>query len=77
MESKRIDTFDDWKDTFQAWQKDINYDPKLFTSVLQGYEFSEKFADPKQVEIGFGEFGGAQNGRIQATYRGLKSRIFC
>ena len=35
MES-RIDTFDDWKDTFQAWQKDINYDTKLFTSVLRG-----------------------------------------
>jgi hypothetical protein len=60
MESKRIETFDDRKDTFQAWQKDINYDTKLFTSVLQGYEFSEKFADPKQTEIGFGEFGGAR-----------------
>jgi len=60
MESKRIETFDDWKDTFQAWQKDINYDIKLFTAVLQGYEFSEKFADPKQAEIGFGEFGGGQ-----------------
>ena len=32
MESKRIETFDDWKDTFQAWQKDINYDTKLFTA---------------------------------------------
>jgi benzoyl-CoA 2,3-dioxygenase component B len=60
MESKRIETFDDWKDTFQAWQRDINYDTKLFTSVLQGYEFSEKFAEPKQAEIGFGEFGGAR-----------------
>jgi benzoyl-CoA 2,3-epoxidase subunit B len=60
MESKRIDTFDDWKDTFQAWQKDINYDTKLFSSVLQGYEFSEKFAEAKQTEIGFGEFGGAR-----------------
>lgn len=60
MESKRIETFDDWKDTFQAWQKDINYDTKLFASVLQGYEFSEIFSDPKQGEIGFGEFGGAR-----------------
>ena len=60
MESKRIETFDDWKDTFQAWQRDINYDTKLFSSVLQGYEFSEKFAEPKQPEIGFGEFGGAR-----------------
>jgi benzoyl-CoA 2,3-dioxygenase component B len=56
MESKRIETFDDWKDTFQAWQKDINYDTKLFESILQGYEFAEKFAEPKQTEIGFGEF---------------------
>jgi benzoyl-CoA 2,3-dioxygenase component B len=60
MESKRIETFDDWKDTFQAWQKDINYDTRLFNSVLQGYEFSEIFSDPMQVKIGFGEFGGAR-----------------
>jgi len=63
MESKRIETFDDWKDTFQAWQKDINYDTKLFSSILQGYEFSEKFAEPKQAEIGFGEFGGKRKWR--------------
>lgn len=37
MESKRIETFDDWKDVFHTWQKDINYDTKLFSSVLQGY----------------------------------------
>ena len=60
MESKRIETFDDWKDTFQTWQRDINYDTKLFDSVLQGYEFSEKFAEPKQAAIGFGEFGGSR-----------------
>jgi hypothetical protein len=52
MESKRIETFDDWKDTFQAWQNDINYDTKLFTSVVQGYEFSEMFSDPKQSRLG-------------------------
>jgi benzoyl-CoA 2,3-epoxidase subunit B len=55
---KRIETFDDWKDIFQTWQQDINYDTKLFSSVLQGYEFSEKFAEPKGTEIEFGEFGG-------------------
>ena len=77
MESKRIETFDDWKDTFQAWQKDINYDIKLFTSVLQAYEFSEKFADAKQAQIAFGEFGALKNGRIRATYHGLKSKTFC
>jgi hypothetical protein len=37
MKSKMIETFDDWKDVFQTWQKDINYDIKLFSSVLQGY----------------------------------------
>lgn len=58
MESKRIETFDDWRDLFQTWQKDINYDTKLFSSVLHGYEFGEKFAEPKQAEIGFGEFAG-------------------
>lgn len=33
MQSKRIETFDDWKDLFQVWQKDIDYDTKLFSSV--------------------------------------------
>lgn len=60
METKRIETFDDWKDLFQAWQKDIGYDTRLFDSVLQGYEFGEKFSDPKQAEIQFGEFSGAR-----------------
>ena len=59
MESKKIETFDDWKDVFQAWQKDIGYDTKLFGSVLQGYEFGEKFSEPKDGEITFGEFRGA------------------
>jgi len=60
MESKRIETFDDWKDLFGVWQKDIQYDTKLFSKVLDGYEFTEKFAEPKQAEIEFGEFGGAR-----------------
>jgi benzoyl-CoA 2,3-dioxygenase component B len=58
METRKIEAFDDWKDIFHTWQKDINYDTKLFSSVLQGYEFGEKFADPEQTEIGFGEFFG-------------------
>jgi len=58
MESKRIETFDDWKDIFQIWQKDINYDTGLFSSVLQGYEFTERFSEPNHEEIGFGEFSG-------------------
>ncbi len=57
MKSKRVETFDDWKDVFHQWQCDINYDPKLFSSMLQGYEFSEQFL-PGDAEIGFGEFTG-------------------
>jgi benzoyl-CoA 2,3-dioxygenase component B len=60
MQSKKIETFDDWKDVFSAWQKDIGYDTGLFASVLQGYEFEEKFADPKYGEIEFGDFAGAR-----------------
>ncbi|MBI4522263.1 MAG: hypothetical protein HY695_00440 [Deltaproteobacteria bacterium] len=63
METKRIETFDDWKDLFQAWQKNINYDTQLFSSVLQGYEFGDRFAGPKQTEIEFGEFAGGPSGR--------------
>lgn len=63
MESKRIETFDDWKDIFQTWQKDINYDTRLFSSVLQGYEFTERFAEPKHAEIEFGEFSGSSKWR--------------
>jgi benzoyl-CoA 2,3-dioxygenase component B len=63
MKNKRIETFDDWKDVFHMWQKDINYDTALFDSVLQGYEFTERFAEPKQTEVEFGEFSGASKWR--------------
>jgi benzoyl-CoA 2,3-dioxygenase component B len=63
METKRIETFDDWKDIFQSWQKDINYDTRLFSSVLQGYEFTERFSEPNHEEIGFGEFRGTPKWR--------------
>lgn len=63
METKRIETFDDWKDIFHTWQKDINYDTRLFSSVLEGYEFIERFAEPAQAEIGFGEFRGSSRWR--------------
>lgn len=56
---KKIETFDDWKDLFHAWLKAIGYDTTLFSSVLQGYEFGEKFASDKDAEIEFGEFAGA------------------
>jgi hypothetical protein len=68
MKNKRIETFDDWKDVFHMWQKDINYDTALFDSVLQGYEFTERFAEPKHTEIEFGEFSPASvNIRTNAT----------
>jgi benzoyl-CoA 2,3-epoxidase subunit B len=60
MKSRRIKTFDDWKDVFAQWQNDINYDSTLFSSVLDGYEFTEKFFDSPHREIEFGEFGGAR-----------------
>lgn len=57
-EKPRIETFDDWKDLFHAWQRAIGYDAKLFSSVLQGYEFGEKFAASREAEIEFGDFAG-------------------
>jgi hypothetical protein len=48
---------------FSTWEKDINYDTRLFTSVLQGYEFAERLAPPKEVEIEFGEFSGTPKWR--------------
>jgi benzoyl-CoA 2,3-dioxygenase component B len=58
MAEQKIETFDDWKDLFHAWQKAIGYDTRLFSSVLQGYEFGERFAAVKEAEIEFGEFAG-------------------
>jgi benzoyl-CoA 2,3-dioxygenase component B len=60
MKANRVETFDDWKDVFRQWQNDINYDSTLFSSVLEGYEFTEKFSDLLYQEIEFGEFGGAR-----------------
>jgi benzoyl-CoA 2,3-dioxygenase component B len=59
MKGKRVETFDDWKDVFHQWQSDINYDTKLFSSVLEGYDFAEKFSEPADGEVGFGKFGGS------------------
>ncbi len=60
MDNRRIETFNDWKDIFHVWQKDIGYDTKLFSSVLKGYEFGEKFSPANGSEIGFGDFAGAR-----------------
>lgn len=59
MKSATIETFDDWKDLFNTWQKQIGYDTKLFATVLQGYNFEEKFAAGNHSEIEFGQFAGA------------------
>lgn len=58
MGVRRVETFDDWKDLFHAWQKEIGYDTKLFSTVLQGYPFGSRFGEAKQSEIEFGEFAG-------------------
>jgi hypothetical protein len=63
-----IETFDDWKDVFQTWQKDINYDIKLFSSVLHGYEFSEKFAGLKPPRSSSATSAARASGRIPARY---------
>jgi benzoyl-CoA 2,3-dioxygenase component B len=60
MENKKIETFNDWKDLFQTWQKEIGYPTGLFSSVLQGYEFGEKFSPAAHAEIEFGDFAGGK-----------------
>ncbi|MGH7846610.1 MAG: Phenylacetic acid catabolic protein [Candidatus Binatia bacterium] len=59
MKSATIQTFDDWKDLFDTWQKQIGYDKTLFSTVLQGYSLGEKFAAEDHSEIEFGQFAGA------------------
>jgi benzoyl-CoA 2,3-dioxygenase component B len=58
MVTKRVETFDDWKDLFGTWQKDIGYDTTLFSRILQGYNFGEKFASGNHSEVEFGKFAG-------------------
>jgi benzoyl-CoA 2,3-dioxygenase component B len=60
METTKIETFDDWRDLFHGWQKDIGYNTKLLSSLLGGCEFGEKFAQSNHDRIGFGEFAGAR-----------------
>lgn len=56
---RKVETFDDWKDLFDGWQREIGYDKNLFSTVLQGYSFGEKFAAGNHSEIEFGQFAGA------------------
>lgn len=50
----RISTFDDWKDLFKEWHKDIGFD----TALLEGYDFQTKFGELFSPEIEFGDYAG-------------------
>lgn len=50
----KIETFDDWKDMFRQWEKDIDLD----TSRFKEYEFEIKFEPTETSEIEFGDFKG-------------------
>jgi len=51
---QRIATFDDWKDLFYKWQKDIGFDPAL----IKDYRFDAIYDEGTSPEIEFGEFKG-------------------
>jgi benzoyl-CoA 2,3-dioxygenase component B len=52
--AERIATFDDWKDLFYKWQKDIGFDPAL----VKDYKFDAIYDQGTSAEIEFGEFRG-------------------
>jgi benzoyl-CoA 2,3-epoxidase subunit B len=52
--AERIATFDDWKDLFYKWQKDIGFDPAL----VKDYQFAAIYDEGTSPEIEFGEFKG-------------------
>jgi benzoyl-CoA 2,3-dioxygenase component B len=52
--AERIATFDDWKDLFYKWQKDIGFDPAL----VNDYKFDAIYDQGTSPEIEFGEFRG-------------------
>jgi len=51
---KKIATFDDWIDSFRAWQKDIG----LSLPKYGDYQFEAKYGELKNNEIEFGDFRG-------------------
>jgi benzoyl-CoA 2,3-dioxygenase component B len=51
---ERINTFDDWKDHFDKWQKDIGFDG----SLVKDYQFEAIYDEGTHPEIEFGEFAG-------------------
>ncbi|MBI1745351.1 MAG: phenylacetate-CoA oxygenase subunit PaaI [Acidobacteria bacterium] len=50
----RVATFDDWKDMFRQWEKEIDLD----VSKFKDYEFEIKFEPTECEEIEFGDFKG-------------------
>ena len=52
--AQKIATFDDWKDLFYKWQKDIGFDPAL----IKDYKFDAIYDQGTHPEIEFGEFKG-------------------
>ncbi|HXG52394.1 MAG TPA: Phenylacetic acid catabolic protein [candidate division Zixibacteria bacterium] len=52
--AQKIATFDDWKDLFFKWQKDIGFD----SSLIKDYNFDAFYDGGTHDEIEFGEFKG-------------------
>ncbi|MEO6165225.1 MAG: Phenylacetic acid catabolic protein [Candidatus Binatia bacterium] len=52
--AERITNFDDWKDLFYQWQKDIGFDPAL----TKDYKFDAIYDEGTSPTIEFGEFKG-------------------
>ena len=52
--AQRIANFDDWKDLFYKWQKDIGFDPTL----VKDYKFEAIYDGCTSSEIEFGDFRG-------------------
>jgi benzoyl-CoA 2,3-dioxygenase component B len=52
--AQRIANFDDWKDLFVKWQKDIGFDPEL----VKDYKFDAIYDEGTSPTIEFGEFKG-------------------
>ena len=52
--AERIANFDDWKDLFYKWQKDIGFDPAL----VKDYKFDAIYDEGTSPTIEFGEFKG-------------------
>jgi benzoyl-CoA 2,3-dioxygenase component B len=55
----RINTFDDWIDTFHGWQKEIGFPVHL----LEGFTFEAKYDEPAGDEISFGDYRGEKRWR--------------